>query len=505
MTTRTDRALAVLIAGLVLGLSGDVLRVWVPGRLDVTLWVGTFLLVVASLVRLRVLTVLPPAGVLAAGACLLLPCLLWRDSEVLFALNFLSLGGLLVIASAGAGITSLSRMRVDALVQGGVLLGGSAALGPLPALVSDISWADVPLVPRMRRAGGVVLGLVAAVPVLVVLGALLSSADPLFGRTLERALFFRFTGWEEHVVIVGVLAWLGVGLLRGGFWREGRSAPIVVAQPELSPAAVITFVGAVGSLLLAFVLFQVGEFFLSAESFQRVMGVTVAEYARRGFFELAWVVGLTLPMLLGADWCLARRDLRVVTWFHRVAAAVVALLLLILASAVYRMTLYESLYGLTELRFYTLVFLAWLAGVLGWFGATVLRGKRSRFLPGTLAAAFVVVMALNVANPDQMIAEVNLRRAALNTAVDAAYLVTLSADAVPTLVAAAERLPAAERCALVRGLADRWGNAGAHTGPRSDWNLARLDALRAVTQLPPPGEGCPPAPADSAQDTEARL
>jgi hypothetical protein len=350
-----------------------------------------------------------------------------------------------------------------------------------------------------------VIGLAAAIPALVVLGALLASADPLFGRMMERVLFLRLGGWEDHLVVAGIFGWFGVGLLRGGFWREGRGEPLAVTRPELASASVMAFVGAIGGLLLLFVLFQVGELFIGAESFQRVMGLTIAEYARHGFFELAWVVGLTLPLLLAADWCLDRRQPRAVAWFHRLAGAVTGLLLLVLASAFHRMTLYESLYGLTELRFYTLVFMGWLAGVLPWFAGTVLRGRRSRFVPGTLVAAYSVVLALNVANPDRIIAVLNLRRIGTHSSVDVSYLVTLSADAVPALVKAASSLPPADQCVVLRGLLDRWGNAEGHTGPTSEWNLSRLEAFSAVEGLGWLAAECPVPPAEPPQGTDARL
>ncbi|HEX5004996.1 MAG TPA: DUF4173 domain-containing protein [Gemmatimonadales bacterium] len=505
MTTRTDRAVALLLAGLLLGVAGDVLRAWVPGRLDFVLWATTFLLVAAALVRTRALTALPPARSLAGGAVLLLPCLLWRDSEVLFALNLLGLGGLLVVAGAGARIVTLQRIHAQSLVRGGASLALSAAAGPLPSLFADVRWSELPFASRVRRAGGVALGLGAAVPALVVLGALLRSADPLFGRTLDRFLFLDLGGWEDHLVAAGIFSWLGVGLLRGGFWREGQGEPFTLRRPELPPAAIVTFTGAIGSLLLLFVLFQVGELFLSAAEFQRVMGMTIAEYARQGFFELAWVAGLTLPLLTAADWCLDRRRAQTVVAFHRLSAGVVALLVLILASAFHRMTLYEALYGLTELRFYTLVFMAWLGGVLGWFAATVLRGRRSRFVPGALAGAYGVVLALNVASPDRIIAEVNLRRGAASAPVDGNYLATLSADAVPVIARAANGLAEVERCAVLRGLEERWRAATTASGPNSDWNLSRRKAAGVLRGVTEEVARCETVPDPSAQGTDAKL
>ena len=51
----------------------------------------------------------------------------------------------------------------------------------------------------------------------------------------------------------------------------------------------------------------------------------------------------------------------------------------VIASAAYRMRLYQEAYGLTEERLYGSVFIVWLTAVLGWLVFTVLRGRRERF------------------------------------------------------------------------------------------------------------------------------
>src|SRR5205814_809445 len=97
---------------------------------------------------------------------------------------------------------------------------------------------------------------------------------------------------------------------------------------------------------------------------------------------------------------------------------------------------------------------------------TVLRGKRERFAGGLVLSGLAAVVLLNVANPDAIIARVNLDRAAHGKRVDLDYLDTLSPDAVPAL---AGRIPAAR----LRSLAEcdlRWRS----------WNVSRLRARDAA-------------------------
>jgi hypothetical protein len=288
-------------------------------------------------------------------------------------------------------------------------------------------------------------------------------------------------------VQVGVIGWIGIGVLRSGFWLEGRGPVRALVRPELPPTVLNAFVAAIGVLLAVFVGFQAGELFLSSQEFQATMGMTMSEYARSGFFELVWVATLALPLLHAADWCVSRRESATVVRFHRLTAAVMVLLFLILASACYRMVLYGSFYGLTELRFYTIAFMLWLAGVFGWFGATVLRGRRSRFVPGTLGGAFAVLLTLNVISPDALIARVNLERARDGVPLDRHYLTSLSADALPTVLRGAGGMSATDRCLAFAELQSRWGR---DSKASREWNLSRRAAARALDGVRAPMPGC---------------
>lgn len=60
-------------------------------------------------------------------------------------------------------------------------------------------------------------------------------------------------------------------------------------------------------LYLAFVLVEVRYFFGGSALVQATTGLTYAEYARRGFFQLFDVAVLVLPLLLLAHWLMAQR------------------------------------------------------------------------------------------------------------------------------------------------------------------------------------------------------
>jgi hypothetical protein len=150
-------------------------------------------------------------------------------------------------------------------------------------------------------------------------------------------------------------------------------------------------------------------------------------------------LALVLVLLLDA----VRRggDRRGDLLFRALAGLTIALLVVVMVSAVQRMRLYVDEFGLSELRLYTTVFMVWLAIVFAWFCATTLRGEGKRFAIGALGAAFATLLALNALNPDALIARVNLERPPTARPVDVDYLLSLSADAAPTLITAIASLP----------------------------------------------------------------
>jgi two-component system sensor histidine kinase BaeS len=137
---------------------------------------------------------------------------------------------------------------------------------------------------------------------------------------------------------------------------------------------------------------------------------------------------------------------------------------------------YEQRYGLTELRIYAMGVVGWLVCVFLWASVTILRGRVRRFAVGAVATGFAATAALNVLNPDALIARTNLSR----PQADLAYLQKLSDDAVPTLVARASTAkdPAVSAALLAQLSKRRVGRAD-----WLSWNASRERARTALSQL----------------------
>jgi len=299
-----------------------------------------------------------------------------------------------------------------------------------------------------------------------------------------------------RMMVAGLLAWIAGGALR---WAVSRQA-VASATSRLSGAGlgrieIAIVLGTVNLLFLGFVLSQLGYFFGGTALVLDRPDLTYSAYARRGFFELVAVSALVLPTLLMLSTGVQEDRARSV--FRWLAGLQIWLVLVIMASAVHRMVLYERAFGLTEARLLATVFMGWLGLVLLWFVATVLRDRTERFVPGALLAWSLGVLILQAMNPAAVVVQTNVRRAEQGKAIDAAYLASLGSDGVPDLVEALPRLDLLPRQEVAFRLRCR--------GPRPagdwrEWNLSRararsvLDAngaaLQALSDQWGPGRGC---------------
>lgn len=480
-------ALRLIIAGCLLGLAGDWLlngSAWgLGGSIFATIVMVAALVTTSGWRDRRILLV---ATTLTAFGWLLI----WRDSPTLRAFDILAAlvcSALLTFPMRGLAYSLAGLLHYFCVMA---LTGIESLLGPFRLLFAEFPSSLLPRGKFMTRSVPVARGALLALPVIAVLGALLMSADAAF-EALVRKLFdidLDLGTIFSHVGVIIFIAGLSAGFLRTLVQpfkfptSIGRSSFLRLGAVEAS-----VVLGAVDLLFASFVAVQFRYFFGGASLVQLTPGLTWADYARRGFFELATVAALVLPMLLALDWLVSGDDPRTLRLFRALAAAQVLLLLPILASALERMQLYRAEFGLTEFRVYTTAFIFWLGVVLLWFLVTVLRGHRLRFPLGALTAAFVALLVLHIVNPDDAIVRVNsLRAREGKRKLDTSYLLTLSADSVPALLANLDLVTPAEAQQTANHLRS-WRTREARRDWRS-WNLSRSRAagtIDASRELPP--------------------
>lgn len=283
-------------------------------------------------------------------------------------------------------------------------------------------------------------GLALALPVVIVLGALLSSADPIFADWVKNLLkvfdLDRLFEYLFRLFYILVFAYLFAGLLTHAV-HPRREDP----QPDPRQGWFKPFLGALESgvvlfcvdlLFLVFVIIQFRYFFGGQANITET-GYTYSEYARRGFGELVAVAVLSLLLYLGLasitrlDTPPRRHSFTVLSVF------LMAMVLVMLVSAIQRLWLYESAYGFTRLRTYTHVFIPWLGALLAAVILLEIIHQRGRFGLAFLLFNIGFVLTLGVLNVDGFIARQNIARTLQGEELDAGYLGWLSNDIVPVL------------------------------------------------------------------------
>jgi hypothetical protein len=480
---RTRLGLGVLGVALALGGLGDVL-------LRATPWGINFLIWVMAIVGLAVLLAKwGRVGTGGEGKWLVFVSLVFaagvvlRDSPVVV---FLDLLGVLISLSLAVWLGrsgSLRRAGILDYVLGGVYTGVLTSAGPFPVSVADIEWRETFRGRWKRQALAVSRGVLLAAPLLLLFGALLVAADAIFERLIIEVFGFDLAEVFSHLFLITFFAWITAGLLWAGLMARVPEN-FAIPRPRLLSLGIVEVgivLGLLDLLFLTFVVIQVRYLFGGAGRVAATAGLTYAEYARRGFFELVTVTALALPLLLIAHWLLRAETRAHERLFKGFAGIMVVLLFVVVASALQRMYLYQQEFGLTELRLYTTVFMVWISVVLLWFLLTVMRARRDRFAFGALLAGFAAIFAINVMNPDALIASTNIGRMEDGKRFDAYYLTTLSADAAPVLV---ESLPEIGDTHMWTGytveqaVVDRWD---AKRADWRTWNLGRSRARQVVS------------------------
>jgi len=235
--------------------------------------------------------------------------------------------------------------------------------------------------------------------------------------------------------------------------------------------------GLINLLFLSFVVVQIPYLFGGMDLVQNTPDFKLAEYARRGFGELVAVSALVLPVLLISHWLVRRDNPFAEKLFRALASIQIVLLFVIMASAVQRLVILTGPlgYGMTTVRLYPMIFMSWLGIVFILFAVTVLRGHRQYFAWAALWSAIFVLGATHALNPDAFIVKSNINLMQQGREFDAAYNASLSADAVPALLAGLQFMDAGRQCFVTGELRRHFHDLGKTNDLRS-FNFSRSSA-----------------------------
>ena len=287
----------------------------------------------------------------------------------------------------------------------------------------------------------IVRGILIAIPILVIFSSLLSSADVVFAQRLDAFIqLFRLEKLPEYIfriiyIIIG--AYLLVGVFLHAALSSQNEKLIGEEKPLVSP-----FLGFIessiimGSVAVLFTLFVVIQFqyFFGGQANIHIDGYTYAEYARKGFGELITVAVFSLILFLGLSGITRREGSIQRKVYSGLGIAVVILVGIMLVSAFQRLVLYENVYGFSQLRTYTHVFMLWLGLLLVAVVVLEIIRKERMFALAVLLASIGFAGSLAVLNVDGFIVRQNVERAVQGQELDVAYLASLTGDSIPELI-----------------------------------------------------------------------
>ena len=242
-------------------------------------------------------------------------------------------------------------------------------------------------------------------PVAAVLIVLLMRADAAFEGLMD---MLPDTDWSEPVISLffGVFAgWIlysrGVGLKYGE--KNGK------ARPPFRGFSAITVNILLGTVCLIYAVYLLSQLAYLGGGFAGILpdGYTLAEYARRGFFEMAWLSFINLGLMCLAMGLVEKKAgapalTRGLCLFLGLAA------LFLIAAASAKMLLYIGGYGLTRKRVLTEVFMLWL-GVTTILVSVWLFKPRFPYMKGAVICALILGCVTFWADVDTQVARYNVR------------------------------------------------------------------------------------------------
>lgn len=322
----------------------------------------------------------------------------------------------------------------------------------------------------------ILLGLVLTVPLTSIVAVLLMSADDGLEKLLSGMLHFIFSDsiWQfiiQVLIAVPCSCYLFGMLYANSFRKDINILDNESCENKLASVRSIqnmVIYTAITPIYILYVMFFISQanYFLSAFEGNLPSGYSYADYARRGFFELFAVTFINLAVIVIAN-LFAKESGRKKPAVLKIYTVTLSFFTLILiATAVSKMAMYISVYGLTRLRVYTTWFMLLCAVI---FVMIIIKQFKFdfRFARWSSAAFTVMFALLCFCRPDALIAEYNInmyQSGALNE-LDTDELLDMSDDSV--LAALKNGVVSAEDAAELRS--DKFNE-----NPYSKYNISSL-------------------------------
>lgn len=284
-----------------------------------------------------------------------------------------------------------------------------------------------------RLVRRVLRGILISLPCLLLISLLLASADEIFAEHVKSV----FTNTRSFLSPQSLFRW-GCGLA-AGFYLFGlvylsyQPQAEIIVEPKLEYGDFVVINIVLFSVVAVYTMFALIQFqYLFASGGALPYGLSYTTYARKGFFELLFLSGVNIFIILLVVH-LTRAETGRGAGLTRIFCCGLCLLtLVLLMSSFYRMWLYNADGGLTRLRFLVFGFLIFEAIGLVFTFIYILK-PRFNIIVVYLAIALSYYLLLNLIPMDPVIAKSQIDRHLAAGKGDLQYALSLSSDAAPMI------------------------------------------------------------------------
>ncbi len=306
---------------------------------------------------------------------------------------------------------------------------------PFANIIKFIRSFVVALKGKNNKMLMVLLGVIVSVPFLFLVIPLLSSADVAFQSIIKRVfsdVAAMLVSLVLTVILLPVTSSYGFGLSKGITTEKNKS--LNLKNGKVPPVFLNTFLCVIGLIYVVFLVSQLA-YITDAFSFLLPEDFTASEFARSGFFQMSAITALNLIITFLVSVIEKPKEsgrLPISTKLILTFFTIFSLFLTV--NSFIRMSMYIDMYGLTQLRVLTSVFMIMLCVI---FVIVLIRifFEKFRYINFILITCALTCVVVSVTNIDTHISKYNyLKYTQGEIGVDFEHYVSLGSAAIPELV-----------------------------------------------------------------------
>lgn len=282
-----------------------------------------------------------------------------------------------------------------------------------------------------RGIGSVAIGLLIMLPLLGIVMGLLMDADAAFEGMMTMMPEVNF-GELTVTVFFGILVFVVLYSRSVALAKRPKDEPVAMGRGRgLNAVTMNTALLGISGVYFLYLISQLAYF---VGGFAGILPeeYTLAEYARRGFFEMAWLCAINMFIIVMAVTLVRKTDHRAPLSTRLLCLFIGLVTLFLVAAASAKMASYIGGYGLTRKRVMVQLIILFF-GLMALTVSVSLFVKKPRYMPVLLIGALLIGGAAFWVDVDTVVASYNVTayQHGYLKEMDVHYLGTLSSGAIP--------------------------------------------------------------------------